>query len=259
MSPYYHWEQVPVPDALVDTGKPVTVGFTATGNVDSSNHYFAIGGIYARSSAYSSRIWTGHSWLRNDLSSDPGVQSGLPLVFLNGAIPPLEHFVASPSEVIDTSLSDRLVLWKTALIAFMHNPALGTGFYTFRFAQDKYESSDSQLFFVYTNAHSNYFELLSDLGFAGPVLFLLILLVPLFKVARRTLFNASHLEWMAPALALALIAFLLSSFTQTWIADSRLYITAWFIVLVAGSEVVLVPLKYESASKVVAVEPVLGR
>jgi hypothetical protein len=259
MSPYYHWEQVPVPDALVDTGKPVTVGFTATGNVDSSNHYFAMGGIYARSSGYSSRIWTGHSWLQNDLSSDPGVQSGLLLVFLNGAVPPLEYFAASPSEVIDTSLSDRLVLWKTALIAFVHNPALGTGFYTFQFVQDKYEPGDSALFFAYTNAHSNYFELLSDLGVAGPILFLLILLVPLWKVARRSMSRANHLEWIAPALGLALIAFLLSSFTQTWIADSRLYITAWFIALIAGSEVALVPLRNESASKVVAVEPVVGR
>jgi len=259
MSPYYHWEQVRIPDALVDTGNSVTVGFTATGRVDSSNHYFAIGGIYARSSGYSSRIWTGRSWLQNDLSSDPGIQSGLPLVFLNGTVPPLEPFAASPSEVIDTSLSDRLVLWKTALIAFIHNPALGTGFYTFQFVQDKYEPGDSALFFAYTNAHSNYFELLSDLGVAGPILFLLILLVPLWKVARRSMSRANHVEWMAPALGLALIAFLLSSVTQTWIADSRLYITAWFIVLVAGSEVVLVPLKYESASKVVAVEPVLGR
>ncbi len=241
MSPFYHWEQVPIPDALADTGKPISVGFATAGNVDSSKHYFAVGGIYARSSGYSSRIWTGHSWVQNDLSSDPGIQSGLPLVFLDGAVPPLEYFVASRGEVIDTSLSDRLVLWRTALIAFLHNPILGTGFYTFQFVRDQYEPSDSPLFYVYTNAHSNYFELLSDLGVAGPALFLLILLIPLVKVLRRTISKSNRREWMAPALGLALIALLLSSLTQTWIADSRVYITGWFIVLIAGSEVVLAP------------------
>jgi O-antigen ligase len=97
------------------------------------------------------------------------------------------------------------------------------------------------LFYVYTNAHSNYFQLLSDLGIAGPVLFLMILLIPLITVVRRTISNSDRRLWMAPALALALIALLLSSLTQTWIADSRVYITAWFIALVAGSELVLVP------------------
>ena len=259
MSPVYHWEQVPIPDGLVGLGKPVSIGFAATGTVDSSRHYFAIGGIYARSSGYSSRIWTGHSWLQNDLSSDPAIQSGMPLVFLNGSIPPLGYFVAPQGGVIDTSLSDRLVLWRTALIAFIHNPVLGTGFYTFQFVRDQYEPSDSPLFYVYTNAHSNYFELLSDLGVAGPLLFLLILLIPLIKVVRHLTFRSDDLDWMAPALALALIALLLSSLTETWIADSRVYITAWFIVLIAGSEVLLVPPRYESASKVVAAEPVPGR
>ena len=259
MSLRYHWEQVPIPDALVDTGKPISIGIAAAGNVDSSKHYFAVGGIYARGSGYSSRIWTGRSWLQNDLSSDPGIQSGMPLVFLNGAVPPLEYFVAPQGGVIDTSLSDRLVLWRTALNIFMHNPALGTGFYTFQFVRDQYEPIESPLFHVYTNAHSNYFELLSDLGIAGPLMFLLVFLVPLIKVVRRTMPKSSHPEWMAPALALALIALLLSSLTQTWIADSRLYITAWFIVLVAGSEIALAPLRVESASKVVAVELVPGR
>jgi len=259
MSPVYHWEQVPIPDGLVGLGKPVSIGFAATGTVDSSRHYFAIGGIYARSSGYSSRIWTGHSWLQNDLSSDPAIQSGMPLVFLNGSIPPLGYFVAPQGGVIDTSLSDRLVLWRTALIAFIHNPVLGTGFYTFQFVRDQYEPSDSPLFYVYTNAHSNYFELLSDLGVAGPLVFLLILLVPLIEVVRRTIRRSGNQEWMAPALALAILALLLSSFTQTWIADSRVYITAWFIVLVAGSEIALAPIRLESASRPVVVESVPDR
>lgn len=56
MSPYFHWEQVPIPNGLVVAGKPVSIAFAATGHVDSSQHYFAVGGIYARSSGYSSRI-----------------------------------------------------------------------------------------------------------------------------------------------------------------------------------------------------------
>jgi len=259
MSPKYHWEQVPIPNGLVVAGKPVSIAFAATGHVDSSQHYFAVGGIYARSSGYSSRIWTGHSWLQDDLSSDPGAQSGMPLVFLNGAVPRFQYFVTPQGGVVDTSLSDRLVLWRTALNVFLHNPAFGTGFYTFQFVRDQYEPIDSPLFYVYTNAHSNYFELLSDLGVAGPLVFLLILLVPLIEVVRRTIRRSGNQEWMAPALALAILALLLSSFTQTWIADSRVYITAWFIVLVAGSEIALAPIRLESASRPVVVESVPDR
>ena len=259
MSPYFHWEQVPIPNGLVVAGKPVSIAFAATGHVDSSQHYFAVGGIYARSSGYSSRIWTGHSWLQDDLSSDPGVQSGMPLVFLNGAVPPLQYFVPPQGGVVDTSLSDRLFLWRTALNVFLHNPAFGTGFYTFQFVRDQYEPSDNPLFYVYTNTHSNYFELLSDLGVAGPLLFLLILLIPLIKVMRPTIRRSGDQEWMAPALALAILTLLLSSFTQTWIADSRVYITAWFIVLVAGSAIALAPIRLESASRPVVVESVPDR
>ena len=248
MSTRFHWEQDAVPDGVVEAGKPVSIGFAAAGKLDSYTHYFAVGGIYARSSGYSSRIWTGHSWITNDLSSDPAIQSGMPLVFLNGAVPPLVYFVPPRAEVSDASLSDRLVLWRTALTAFIHNPLLGTGFYTFQFVRDQYEPIDSPLFYPYTNAHSNYFQLLSDLGIAGPVVFLMILLIPLLTVVRRTISNSDRRRWMAPALALALMALLLSSLTQTWIADSRVYITAWFIALVAGGELVNMRLKLGSTT-----------
>jgi hypothetical protein len=84
-------------------------------------------------------------------------------------------------------------------------------------------------------------------------------LVPLIDVVRRTIRRSGNQEWMAPALALAILALLLSSFTQTWIADSRVYITAWFIVLVAGSEIALAPLRLESASRPVVAESVPDR
>lgn len=236
MSPSYRWQQVPIPDGLFFSGSPLTVDFAATGNVDSAHNYFLIGGINARSSGYSGRIWTGESYVKADLSSDPGIQTGLLTVFIDGEIPPFNYFEA-PRFVIDSSITDRLVLWQTALNVSLHNPVFGTGFYTFGLVRLQYQPSDSGLFYSYANAHSNYFQLLSDLGFAGPVLFLLVLLIPLVKLSRRIVSDGRTRDWLPLAMALALLAFLLSSVTQTWLADSRIYIVAWSVALVSTNAI----------------------
>lgn len=235
MSTVYRWQEVPLPDAIVSTGKPLTVDLVTSGNADSARDYFLVGGLNARANGYSSRFWTGASWVTSDLSSDPGIQTGLFAAFLDGDIPQLTYFQAPSVRVIDPSIADRFVLWQTALNAFVHNPVFGTGFYTFGLVNDQYQPSDSALFFPYANAHSNYFELVSDLGLAGPFLFLLVFLIPLVEVSRRILSSGRPRDWLPPAMALALFAFLVSSATQTWLADSRIYVSAWFVALVAGN------------------------
>jgi hypothetical protein len=237
MSTDYRWEEVPIPDALVGTAKPLTVDFVASGDLNSARNYFLVGGVYARADGFSSRFWTGSSWATNDLSSDPGIQTGLFTVFLDGYVPPLQYFAVPSSGVLDPSISDRFVLWHTAVNAFLHHPLLGTGFYTFGLVRLQYQPQDSPLIFSYANAHSNYFELLSDLGFAGPLVFLLVLLVPLVEVTRRAISARQSIGWLSPAIALALVAYLLSSATQTWVADSRVYVTAWFVALTGATPI----------------------
>jgi O-antigen ligase/polysaccharide polymerase Wzy-like membrane protein len=235
MSTDYRWEEVPIPDALVGTAKPLSVDFVASGDLNSARNYFLLGGVYARAEGFTSRFWTGSSWVTSDLSSDPGTQTGLFTVFLDGYVPPFTYFAVPSNGVLDPSVADRFVLWHTAVNVFLHNPLLGTGFYTFGLVKVQYEPQDSPLIFSYANAHSNYFELLSDLGFAGPLLFLLVLLVPVVEVTRRTVSSRRSIGWLPPAMALALVVYLLSSATQSWVADSRVYVTAWFVALVSAS------------------------
>jgi hypothetical protein len=235
MSTYYRWQEVPIPDAVVLTGKPLVVDLSAAGNVDSARNYFLIGGLYAKSNGYTSRFWSGRSWVTTDLSPDAGTQTGLFAVFVDGNIPPLAYFQGPIVGVIDPSITDRLFLWQTALNAFLHNPIFGTGFYTFGLVRSQYEPTDRAVFFSYANAHSNYLELLSDLGFAGPLLFLIVLAIPLVEIIRRIFSAGRPRDGLAVAMALALLAYIVSSLSQTWLADSRVYVTAWFVALVAGT------------------------
>jgi hypothetical protein len=235
MSTDYRWHEVPLPDGVVGGATPLNVDFAASGNADSARNYFLLGGVYARAAGFSSRFWTGSSWSTNDLSSDPGVQNGLLTVFLDGFVPQLKYFPGPNVGVLDPSIADRFILWQTAVNAFWHNPVLGTGFYTFGLVKGRYEPPDAALVVSYANAHSNYFELLSDLGFAGPLMFLLVLLIPLVEISRRTLSSGRPRDWLPPAMGLALIAYVLSSATQTWIADSRVYMIAWFVALVSAN------------------------
>jgi len=234
MTTDYRWHEVQIPDYLALQGKTMTVGFTVAGSPDSTRDYFLIGGVNATSEGYRTRIWTGEFWSQADVSSDPGSQSGLLMTFLDGVIPPLKYFDKSSDAVIDTSIEDRLTLWRTALNVFLHNPLLGTGFYSFGEVRSQYTPSGTTIFYPYANAHSNYFQLLADLGAAGPILLALIYIMPLARVARSVLSDPRRISWFSLAFALALLTCLISSVTQTWIADSRFYVLSWFLALVAG-------------------------
>lgn len=225
---YFGWVVVPLPrDALAH--RPLVVGFQVTGSPDSESNYFALGGIDALAEGVTSRIWTGSHMTEDDLSSDPGVQRGVVLAFVNGQVPPYHRFTPTSGPVLDPSVQDRFTLWRTALAIFAAHPLLGTGFYTFESAQTPYLSGPVS-FQQYANAHSNYLELLADLGLLGPLLFGLALVAAMSVAVRRAVRPTRTLD---AALAAALGAFVVSSLTQTWIADSRIYMFAWAILLVS--------------------------
>lgn len=231
ISPYYHWVEVPIPDALVPHEGLATVSFQVTGDPDSLSDFFIVAGRNARAPGYEARIWSGTGWLTDDLSSDPGLQQGTLLVFANEQVPDMTPFTPIKTVVVDPSISDRLFLWQTALRIFEHNPIAGTGFYTFGLVKTEYQLP-SRVFATYSNAHSNYFELLADLGPAGPLLFALLLLTPVLALLLRS--RRRRLDKTEVAASVSLFAFAASSITQTWVADSRVYMTCWAVVLVAG-------------------------
>jgi len=232
IKPFWDWLVVPIPDGTLTTGQDVTVSFSATGPLDSRTHYVSVGGTNGFAADVVSRAYSHGTFVLNDLSSDPGLQRGLVIAFLNGREPAIARFRPSSQPIVDPSLSDRITLWTSAWRIFLAHPALGAGFYTFGSLHDRYATST--LFFPYENAHSNFFELLADLGPLGPLLLLLLMAT----VAVPRLIRAARAGWTAGWLDLALAAtvavMLLSSLTQTWIGDSRVAMFFWLFLLVAS-------------------------
>ena len=231
----YQWIVVPIPDGLLTSEGNVVIGLSASGSLDSSTHYISVGGTDAFAPDVASRAYSAGRLVTDDLSADPGVQRGTFLVLLDGRVPAFSRFRAGSQTVLDPSLSDRLALWDTGWRVFLANPVLGTGYYTFGSVQERYATT--ALFFRYDNAHSNFVELLADLGVLGPLVLLLLIgtvAVPLVVDARR---SRGERRWLDVALAAAIAVMLVASVTQTWMADSRIALFFWLLLLAASPTV----------------------
>jgi small basic protein len=228
VGPFWRWIEVGIPKSMIGAGGPATVTLFVTGQPDSASNFFLVGGLNAYGSGYTSRFYTGTAWTTEALSSDPGVHQGIVMVFLNGEMPPLSTFTPANSSVVDPSIRDRLYLWRTAAAIFLSHPLLGTGLYSFAAVKGAYQQAGT-VFALYVNTHSNYMEMLSDLGLAGGALFALLLLLPIWYTLRRLRTQRTDL-WVGAELAV-FAAFALSSLDQTWIADSRIYVSCWILAL----------------------------
>ncbi|HXM54758.1 MAG TPA: O-antigen ligase family protein [Candidatus Dormibacteraeota bacterium] len=230
----YEWVAVPVPDGLLTAGEDVTISLSAVGPLDSRARYVVVGGTNGVATGVTSRAYSSGRLLSGDLSSDAGVQRGLVIAFLDDQVPAMTRIQPGPQTVLDPSLRDRISLWTSAWRIFLGHPVLGAGFATYGSLHDRY--ADSALFFAYANAHSNYFELLADLGALGPLLLLLLLGVsgvPLVAGAARAGWRD---RWPDLALAAVAATALLASLTQTWIGDSRLAMFFSLFLLLGSNE-----------------------
>jgi hypothetical protein len=232
LPPGYDWRQVAVPDAAVVGAGSVTVSFSAEGAVD-SQHYFAIAGANAATPVIRASAFSRGRLVPGDLSADPGVQTGTPLAFFDGQVPALRPQRAGSSQALDESLADRLTLWRTAWHIFLRHPLLGTGFYTFGTAA--LSDPQSNLFTPYANAHSNFVELLSDLGALGPLLLLLLLAAAAVSALGWPPNPWPRERWWRSAVAGAVAIMLVASITQTWLADGRATMLCWVVLLTAGA------------------------
>jgi len=112
----------------------------------------------------------------------------------------------------DASFIGRVVAWKISSAIALANPLVGGGFRSlqaydvwdqFRYAQGfmgMFATPDADL--VPHAAHSIYFEIVSDLGFVGLLLFLLILYTPFVlrrQIVRLIGKSAADLEWATDA------------------------------------------------------------
>lgn len=74
------------------------------------------------------------------------------------------------------SNSDRIFMWKAAVEMFKSNPLFGVGLGNFYIFYPQYRSSWADL--MNTSAHSNYFQILAELGIIGLISYLITLIVP---------------------------------------------------------------------------------
>jgi hypothetical protein len=228
----YRWVTVPVPDAALAGAKNVVVSVSATGPLDSTTKYFALGGLDDTAAGVSPQAYSSGRRVEGDLSPDPGIQQGMALVFVDGRVPALTPLPPAGVQTLDESISDRLTLWRTAWHVFLQHPLVGTGFNTFAAVQA--QDPQSALFASYGNAHDNLLSVLSDLGVLGPVLLLLVQAAALLALLGwpPAVFGSDRL-WRV-TFAGAIVVMLVMGLTQTWLADGRSAMLSWIVLLVAG-------------------------
>ncbi len=88
-----------------------------------------------------------------------------------GATPVVERILSVKVEITSRYFGGRLPIWQGTLEIIKDSPILGTGFGTFNYIFPKYEPE--RLANHYTYAHSDFLELLSEVGIAGFSIFLL--------------------------------------------------------------------------------------
>jgi probable O-glycosylation ligase (exosortase A-associated) len=86
-------------------------------------------------------------------------------------------------ENADSSAQSRIHFWKVAMVMANANPLTGVGHMAYNLVYDQYDFSNGQ-YGVFRSVHSSWFSVLSELGYPGFVLFLL-LVGNCFRVARR--------------------------------------------------------------------------
>lgn len=122
----------------------------------------------------------------------------------------------------DDSFLGRVAAWKVSVNIANANPIFGAGFDSTQ-VRSIWDSHKDERNFIsieipptvaYKAAHSNYFQVMGDLGYVGLVLFAMILLSAFFKrwqINRVAMINSSESAWatdLATALILSLVAFM---------------------------------------------------
>src|SRR5215472_1845756 len=229
---YYTWIQIPVPDRAISDGGVVTISLSAEGDLDSQRRYVAVAGINATAPNIRAQAFVAGRPVEGNLSADPGILRGMVLLFLNGEVPTLRPLPSTEASTLDQSISDRLSLWRTAWHFFLRHPLLGTGFYTFGTVER--QDPSGVLFTAYANAHSDYVELLADLGALGPVVLFALLTGTIIAVLGWPPTGLGPERSWRSSLAWAVGVMLLTAMSQTWLADTRSAMFFWIVLLVAG-------------------------
>ncbi|MCP4979202.1 MAG: hypothetical protein GY935_01750 [Gammaproteobacteria bacterium] len=109
---------------------------------------------------------------------------------IDNAIQSLSNYIESDDyrdQARTTSLGVRIELWKTAWKIFLENPVLGVGVGGFKVEarknSERYQVNEA--IHKYKYAHNQYLAALSTRGFPGLILFLLVMMLPIYIAMSR--------------------------------------------------------------------------
>ncbi len=225
---FFRWERIPLPPESLANKFQVLVRIDMSGRVDARENYIEVAGFDVANASYTSRWFNGFKSFSEDLSSDNGIQKGIYGILLGN-----QHVQGTPvryadaEQQLDRSISERFILWNTALCIFQQHPWLGSGFYSFRLLAE--ECTQGIVFNTYANAHNTYLQILADLGLLGAFAYITLLSVCLYRMSGW----GSDQGWRWAGIG-ALGSLILISLAHVWMADVRYYIPAFLLMSWAG-------------------------
>ena len=150
------------------------------------------------------------------------------IAFLLSLIPPVKgersDFGANVTSVVDTenrSNKMRMNFWDASIKMIKENPITGVGLQKWSGIYPKYygnEFVDSHIYFVHAiHSHNDFLELFAENGFAAPLVYLIIILLIIYNLYKKSKSNKNYLFILLSAIAtigFSLIAFPMSKLSS---------------------------------------------
>jgi len=143
-----------------------------------------------------------------------------------GATPVVERILSFKAEIASRYFGGRLPIWQGTIGIIKDNPIFGTGLGTFNYIFPKYQPAGI-MWKHYTYAHSDFLELLSEIGIIGFALFVVCGLWSVVYLSRR--YIQRHDPWVV-GISLCVFGSLTAIFIYSF-TDFNLHIPANAILL----------------------------
>jgi len=124
--------------------------------------------------------------------------------------------------ITENSVISRLLIWNTALNAFLAHPAVGIGVYAFRFSSHQYSKIPEILYYRYVafrSPHQTELAVLTEtgiIGFVGFSIFLITLLTQSFKTMRAAIDGLGR-KYALVGIICVVYCTISMSFTDAWL------------------------------------------